>query len=290
MIHKTVSTLSLATLLVASSPAAADVTKAQCVDANTSAQSLRRDGKFAEARALLLVCGDAQCPALVREDCTRQLDALAEVQPTVVFDARNPDGTDLSAVRVSVDGRPVAEKLDGTPVPVDRGEHRFTFQSDGQQPVTVTLVIKEAEKQRRVTVTVGVAKAAGDAGTGPTDGGDPHPPPASSTQKTLGLVGGGVGVVGLGVGTVFGILAASKWSSSRSACSTADGCSSYSQAISDHGAAVTDGTLSTVGLVAGTALLAAGVALYFTAPSTKSDATPSVGVGLGTLTVHGSFQ
>lgn len=292
MTHKTLGTLSMAAVLAATSqPAAADVTRAQCVDANTNAQSLRREGKFTEARAMLAICGDPQCPALVRADCTRQLDALAELQPTVVFDAKDPHGSDLSAVRVTVDGRPVAERLDGTPLPVDRGEHHFTFETDGVKPVTLTLVVKEAEKERRVTVTIG-AHETPDAGATDTGGPPPPPPPPSSSsgQRTLGLVTGGAGVLGLGVGTIFGILAASKWSASKSACSTEGDCSSYSQAESDHTAAVTNGTASTVSFVVGGALLAAGAVLYLTAPSPNKDSAATVGLGPGTLTIGGTFR
>jgi hypothetical protein len=295
MNNKPISTWSLFALVVAAAaPARADVTKAQCVDANTNAQSLRREGKFSEARAMLTICGDPQCPTLVRDDCTRQLDALSQVQPTVVFDAKDPKGTDLSSVRVGVDGRRVAEKLDGTPLPVDRGEHQFSFETDGRRPVTLTLVIKEGEKERRVTVTlVDTSGAAAGGGGGGGDGGSqPHPPPpAPSTQKTLGLVAGGAGVVGLGVGTIFGIVAASKWSATRSDCSYGATCPSYGEAVSDHSATVNAATLSTIGFVAGGALLAAGVALYFTAPHMpKADSAPAVGLGPGTLTIQGHFQ
>jgi hypothetical protein len=253
------------------------VTKAQCVDADTNAQSLRRDGKFAEARAMLAVCGDSQCPALVRDDCTRQLDALAQEQPTIVFDAKDPGGTDLSAVRVSVDGRQVTEKLDGTPLSVDRGQHAFTFVTDGHPPVILTLVIKDAEKERRVTVTVG-------------DVIEQHKPQRhdSGAQRTLGLVVGGAGAIALGVGTIFGALAASSWSSTKSDCGGAGSCPSYSQAIANHNATVSDATISTIGFIAGAALLGTGAALFFTAPH-SADTTAAVGIGPGTVVFAGRF-
>jgi hypothetical protein len=290
--------LSIAASVVATSPqAVADVTKAQCVDANTAAQSLRREGKFAEARAILAVCNDPQCPALVRDDCTRQLDALAEVQPTVVFDAKDASGADLSSVRVSIDGRTVVEKLDGAPVPVDRGEHHFTFETDGRSSVTITLVIKEGEKQRRVSVTVGAGSAA-DAG--PTEGRERTQTPTSdagitptrpsSAQSTLGILAAGAGIVGVAVGAVFGAVAASNWTATKSDCAAGVACRSYSRATADYNATVTDGTVSTVGLVGGAALVALGVALWATAPSKSSDAAPRVGLGPAAVTVEGHFR
>lgn len=267
----------VAAVLGSSTRGYADVTKAQCVDADTNAQSLRRDGKFTEARATLAVCSDSQCPALVRDDCTRQLDALAQEQPTVVFDAKDPGGTDLTAVRVSVDGRQVTEKLDGTPLSVDRGEHAFTFVTDGHPPVILTLVIKDAEKQRRVTVTVG-------------EGVEQHKPQPrdSGAQRTVGLVVGGAGAIALGVGTIFGALAASSWSSTKSDCDGAGNCPSYSRAIANHNATVSDATISTIGFIAGAALLGTGAALFFTAPH-SADTSAAVGIGPGTVVFAGRF-
>jgi hypothetical protein len=271
-----------ATLALQPSAALAEVTKAQCVDADTNAQSFRRDGRFTEARQALTVCSDPQCPALVRDDCTRQLDALTRDQPTVVFDAKDGSGVDVSAVRVTLDGKPVAERLDGTPLPVDRGEHVFTFVTDGKPAVTLTLVVKDAEKDRRVTVTIGEVKRPAEAAEAPKPRGE------TGTQRTLGLVAGGASVVALGVGTVFGILAASKWSAAKSACGGAGNCPSYSQAAGDHDAAASDGTISTVGVLAGAALLATGAALFFTAPHSTEAAT-TVGVGPGSAVLMGRF-
>jgi hypothetical protein len=103
-------------------------------------------------------------------------------------------------------------------------------------------------------------------------------------------VAGGAGALGLGIGTIFGILAASKWSATRNDCAGPDSCPSYTQAVADHGTTVSDGTIATIALLAGGGLLATGAALFFTAPSTSADRAPTVGLGLGTLTVRGHFE
>ncbi|HEY3817638.1 MAG TPA: hypothetical protein VGL81_10725 [Polyangiaceae bacterium] len=272
----------LAGLALSSRVAAADVTKAQCIDADTNAQSLRRAGKLAEARATLAVCGDAQCPALVRDDCTRQLDAIAQVQPTIVFDAKDPVGADLSAVRVTVDGAPLAERLDGTALPVDPGAHSFVFEVSGQPAVTVSLVVKEGETGRRERVTVGRPAPKPDRGD------EGRASPESGLRRTLGLTAAALGAAGLGAGVVFGVLAASKWSATKADCSEGD-CPSYSQAVTDRGATVTDGTIATVSLLVGGALLAGGAALFFTSGPVTGVA-PTVGPGTATLSVVGHFQ
>jgi serine/threonine-protein kinase len=320
VVHRRLFELSFAAIVLATAPrAVADVTKEQCVEADTNAQTLRREGKFVEARKTLAVCSAEQCPPLVRDDCTRQIEALEELQPTVVFDAKDPAGADLSSVRVSVDGRPVVEKIDGAPIAVDRGEHHFTFETAGRPSVTVTLIIKEAEKERRVSVIVGTETAA-DAGARTThaaarpseagmarpseagmaraseagmarasEAGTPRASPASP-QKTLGVVVGGAGIVGLAVGAAFGALAAWKWSATKSDCVAGGTCRSYSQAAVDYDATVTDGTVSTVGLAAGAALIVLGVTLWASAPSRTSDVAPTVGLGPGAVTIQGRFR
>ncbi len=73
--------------LASPAPAAADVTKKACIEANTLAQASRRDGKFAAARAQLATCGDPSCPGIVRDDCAQRLDDLERIQPTLIFSA-----------------------------------------------------------------------------------------------------------------------------------------------------------------------------------------------------------
>src|SRR5258708_38899523 len=74
----------------------------RCLGANTTAQSLRRDGKFGAARTHLAMCVDASCPALVRDDCNQRLDELDRAQPTIVFDARDSPGQDAAEVAVEI--------------------------------------------------------------------------------------------------------------------------------------------------------------------------------------------
>src|SRR5437868_1388042 len=129
----------------------------RCVGANTTAQSLRRDGKFGAARAELASCVDVSCPALVRDDCSQRLDELNRAQPTIVFDAKDDQGHDLTEVTVEIDGRPVAQRLDGIAVGVDPGEHTFTFEAKGLPKATRKFVLHEGEKTRREPILLGVA-------------------------------------------------------------------------------------------------------------------------------------
>ena len=275
----------VAALVLVARPAGADVTKAQCVDANTDAQSLRRAGKFAEARAMLALCGDPQCPGLVRDDCTRQTDELNLAQPTMVFDARAGTGADLSIVRVTVDGRLLTEKLDGAPLAVDPGEHTFTFEVSGQAPVTQRFVVKEAERGRRERIVVGAPVV--EDRPKPESKSPPERSGSGSVQSTLGIVGMGLGGAALSIGTIFGVLAASAWGATKNECGSPQVCPSYSQAVQGHGRAVTDGTVSTASLLGGGLMLGGGALLFFTAHATT--VTPDVGPNAASLMLRGRF-
>ncbi|HXX69275.1 MAG TPA: hypothetical protein VEK07_18970 [Polyangiaceae bacterium] len=296
--------------------ASADPTKDQCVDADTKAQSLRRSGHLAEAREQLRTCVAQACPGLVRDDCAQRLDELEHVQPTIVFDAQDSAGHDLAAVTVRIDSQRWLDHLDGTAVPVDPGAHAFRFEAQGQAPVEEQLVIREGEKARRERIQFGAAGAAPAAPGGtvetPSPGASPTgeaiaPPQINAvssssssggqTQRTIGLVAGGTGIASLVVGSIFGALAASRWSSAKSACPPPS-CSaqSHDQAESDKSSASTSATVSTVGFIAGGVLVAGGLALYLTAPpgSTASPrglrVAPFLSAGSGGVLLEGGFR
>jgi hypothetical protein len=289
-------------LSVASAPAAAQMTKDQCVDANGQGQHLRADGKLAEAREQLRTCANPACPVIVRSDCTKRLDDLENAQPTIAFEVKDASGADMIAVKVTVDGKPLADRLDGSALAVDPGEHVFRFEIEGQPPVTRTLVLTEGVKGRRERVVAGPATpvATPPAGLPAT----PSAPESASTSdggglgtgRLLGLIAGGVGVAGLAVGGIFGALTLSEKSQQESACGSPCSSSSHTQALGDHSTGMTDATISTVGFIAGGALVVGGAVLFFTArPSSPSQPTtgvlvlPGVAPGGGGVMLRGEF-
>jgi hypothetical protein len=287
---------------LASTPARADITKDQCVDANSRGQELRRTGKLSAAREQFRACAVEACPDMVRTDCTKRLDELTQAQPTIAFVVKDASGADVIAVKVTVDGRPLADGLTGTALPVDPGQHVFAFQAAGQATATRTLVITEGEKGRREVVALiaappGPAQAPATAGQPDSSGTEATPGDGGvGTQKILGLVAGGVGVAGVAVGSIFGVMTLSLASAQKSDCASATSCSSHAQALNDRSSGMTDGTISTVAFIAGGALLVGGAVLFFTAgapPGQPATAgllfVPSVGPGGGGMTLRGAF-
>lgn len=297
-------------LVLAPVQAVADLTKDQCIDANTQAQTLRRDGKLAAARAELQKCGDPSCPAMLRDDCSRRTDELEKSQPTVLFDAKDGVGHDLVAVKVTIDGQPFADRLEGKSLKVDPGPHVFSFAAEGQPPLTQTFVIKEGEKERRERIVFGSPPTSTAVPAPvPAPGGAPIPgtalpstPPDSSvgggvsSRKIVGLSIAGAGVAGIAVGSVFGLLTASAANQQKTDCASPTSCAHVGQATTDHSTAQTDGAISTIAFIAGGALLVGGAVLFFTGSrSSESPATsglvvaPGVGPGGGGVLLRGTF-
>jgi hypothetical protein len=251
---------------------AADPSVSDCLMAAETSLKLRAEHKLRLTRTQLLVCSAASCPAEVRQECNRRIDEVNAASPTIVLAVKDRAGSDLSAVRVSVDGQVVAEHLDGSALSIDPGPHEFTFEASGAPTLTETIILHEGEKDRRETVAlaVGAAPQPSTAGPGSSSGaaGESATSGAGKAQRIVGLVAGGVGVVGLGLGAVFGVLASSSWKTAQSECPDHTGCSP--QAMNDRSHAVTDATASTVGFIAGGALLAGGLTLFLTAPKGDS--------------------
>lgn len=265
-----------------SAPAAAEITKSQCVDANTYGQTLRREGKLGAAKGQFQICNDAKCPDIVRTDCTQRLDEIEAATPTILFDVKKADGSDVVDVKVSMDGKVVAEKMDGKPLTADPGSHEFSFEIPGEKALIRTFVLKEGEKTRRERILlVGPEPPPGEKKPEPTP---PPPPPVKSDDNTGNLmrIGGiglaAAGVVGIGVGTFFGLKAASKWSDQQDNCKSVTDCRNHPQAVSDHDGATKYGGFSTIGFIVGGVLLAGGAVLFILAPKNDAAAAPKTGL------------
>lgn len=247
--------LAITSLLARS--AFAEPTVKQCLESNERSIQLRSDHKLRDARAELVQCATAACPADVRGECERRLNVVVGETPTVVLSAKDRRGNDLVDVRVLVDGALVTQKLDGTPLELDPGPHVFRFEATAQPAAEKQVVVREGEKDRAIRVTIGNPEPATTA-----------VPRRDPTLRTAGVALASVGLAGIVVGSVFGGLASAAWSRSQDKCSS-KGCSDPSGAITDHDTAITFATVSTISFVAGGVALAGGAAMFFFAPVVK---------------------
>jgi hypothetical protein len=288
----------LLTLSLLPRNASAKPSKDQCVDSDTQAQDLRRDGKLLSARDALRVCTDPACPRLVREDCTQRLDELTRAVPSLIFTAKDGAGRDLSAVSVTVDGKSLVDHLDGSALDIDPGQHTFSFEAAGLPPATLELLIREGERGRHAEIQLGPAAETplparagepnADAATKDgASGAKPDASPSGGAQRAIAWTALGLGTAGVVVGTVFGLKSKSKHDDAKACSATCPDEPSYN-ANQD---ALKFGNISTVAFIVGALGLASGVTLWLTAKPghASSSAAPSVGVGLGSLQLRGSF-
>jgi len=179
------------------------VTKEQCISTNEEGQDLRRAGRLRSAMDRFTYCSAPACPAVLRADCTARLQDLQRAMPTVLLEVRDARGNIVSAVTVTMDDAPFAERLDGTSLPVDPGTHRFVFKTAGADAVSKELTIREGEKNRRETITLpmpaGTAEREGDASVVAPPPGSPPATPATAAYVAFAIAG--VGAVTGGVFT-----------------------------------------------------------------------------------------
>lgn len=247
--------------LTGAAPARAD--DAWCIAASEQGLALRRAGKLHEALAQLAACAAPSCPDEVKTECANRIADVKAAMPTLILAATDGAGNDLRDVKVSLDGAVLVSSLDGRPVAVDPGSHALRFEQTGQPPVEKTLVLREGEKDRRESVVIGPPPPPPPVATAAA----PEAPPQPSwwtTQRTLAVVGAGLGVAGLAVGGVFGAFALSDKNQEHDNCSSS-GCPNQPQAKADYDTGNQNATVSTVAFIAGGAFLAAGAVLFFTA-------------------------
>jgi len=212
--------------------------KSACLASYEAAQRLRLQKKLGAAHAELLVCSGSDCPAVLRRDCAGWLGEVDAALPSIVV-AAEADGRDVADVRVLVDGESVAETLDGTAISVDPGRHELRFEREGRAPVTQSLLIREGEKNRSVSV----------------DFGSEAPPPRDehSLIPVYGLTA--LGVIGLGSFTFFGLRSHAKKQDLES-------CKGHCP-VDDVDAVKRDQIVADVSLGLGLVALGAAAYLYF---------------------------
>jgi hypothetical protein len=183
------------------------------------------------------------------------------------------------------DGAPIDRAAWESAIPVDPGQHTLTAEAAGHTSWSAT--INAVEPGKTVTVEVPAlaevphpevkAPVADAASTGSAEAPASAPAPGK-TQRVIGIVVGGSGVVAMGVSGVIAIMAKSQYD-------TATGESGPAR----HNDSVDAGNLADVAsvvLVAGAVATAAGAVLWLTAPR----APVAVGTNGTGVFLAGSFQ
>jgi hypothetical protein len=258
--------------LLASAPARAGDDQ-QCKDAAREGQELRDGGRLREARDRFVLCARDVCPSFVVKFCVPWLTEIEARIPTLVVHARDKVGRDVVAVRVSVDGRVVADRLEGTPIRVDPGAHRLRFEVAAGEVVEEQVLVVEGAHDRKVDVSfTSRLDAAGRSLPEPATPIPSRPVPAG--VWVLGAIGAG-GLI------AFGVLEGVGWSAYTK---LRDGCAktaSCDRADVDRARFEFVGAAVSLG-VGGAALIGAGT-IFFLRPTVRSPAVTVAPVSGGAL-------
>ena len=265
----------LAVILLAVRPGLATTAedKRACISASEKAQQLRADSKLMASREQLLSCARDACPSVIRKDCARWLAEVDDALPTIVLGAKDSEGHDVTDVRVTVDKQVFAEKLEGKSQSLDPGSHELKFERAGEDPIVETVLVREGEKNRTVSVTFAHDKPLPKAG--PAD----RPKVVSPAAWVL----GGVGVAAFVSFAYFGLSARSRAADLRATCAPA--C-----AEDDVSSVRTKLLVADVSLAV--SVISFGVATYlFLTPKSPSETTVSFSAlpGGGSLQLAGRF-
>jgi hypothetical protein len=221
---------------------------------------------------------------------------LDQSSATVVINARDDKGRDLSDVAVTVDGDPLVDKLDGKPVAIDPGAHALRFSAAGFASIEEDVVIHAAEKNRPLHVQFGGPSVQSGAaivapvrrlGTAPS----PKPEGPASGSGAGGVpvgtwIFGGLAVAALGSEAYFGVSGLSQRSSDLAPGGCAPHCSPSEKSEIETKFVIADVSL-------GVAVVSAGLAAFFlfkgssakpsTPPPVTLDFSPIPGGGAARL-------
>jgi hypothetical protein len=209
----------------------------------------------------------------------RHADALALKLARLTVSVQEP----VEGMQVRRDGVLVDRAEWGAPIPIDTGSHAIDASAPGHK--AWALRVEVTQDGSSATVTVPVLEAAPveapppSSATAPPAGlSSPAVSPASpsadtgapngGSQRTVGLVLAGLGVVGLGVATGFAVSAKSKYNDSLVNCQQPPGNRDLcdAQGVTQRNDARTRGDVATVLFGVGTAALVGGAVLWLSAP------------------------
>jgi hypothetical protein len=198
-----------------------------------------------------------------REEVARARARALEVKVPRLF-IEVPAANRVPGLQIQRDGVLLGEPQWQTPIPLDPGEHAIVASVPNGRTWNTTINLQRDS----VTMKVVIPSLAGPiARTSLSLDPAPLPPEESrsdgKTQRLIGVVVGGAGLVGIGVGTFFGFQSMARHDDAVSLCK-GDVCTSHGTEL--RAQAITAGDVATIALIAGGVAVAGGAVLYLTAP------------------------
>jgi serine/threonine-protein kinase len=255
-----------------------------CYERSTPTRTASAWGAFRQAEAMSRQRGDADRQA----EAARRAEPIEPVLSKVVLSVA--PGGKLPGLEVKWDGNAIGAGRIGSAFPVDSGEHTIEAGAPDHKSWTGKVVVKINGGTTKVEIP---ALALGASNAVP---GTMAPEvPFWSTQRTLGLGAGVVGLAGVVVGSIYGVKAGNKNAESLPHCQPTNSNLCDAQGVAFGEDAIVAGNTSTVAFLVGGAALLGGTILFFTARSgpVKSAITwqhfevqPMVGPSFGGISLH----
>ncbi len=212
-----------------------------------------------------------------REKVARDRAAALEKKiPKLTISVASTDAS--PGIEVKRDGVLVGRAQWGAPLPCDPGEHVVVAQAAGKKSFEKRIQLAAGttgaiEIPALENADVAQTSANTTPATAAVDG-SVDVAHAGSSQRTIGLVVAGAGVVGLGVGGILGLAAKSRFNEAATLCDDS-GCTQ--DGVEIRHSAVSRGNVATIVFGIGAAGLIAGGVIWATSP--KGEARVSVGPG-----------
>lgn len=214
-----------------------------------------------------------------------------------------PEAAKIPGVVVKRGTQRLEPSLYGVPLPVDPAEYRVEVTAPGYE-VWSTQVKVDAGGNASVRVPALVEAPAGSAppaplaaptadpaATAPVTATEPAAAAGLTTQQTLGLVVGGVGLVGLGLGSYFGVRAIAKNSDAEQHCPRGALCDDQQGEDLTH-SAQRAASASNIAFAVGGGLVALGAVVYFTGGRKSAEhvaLVPALAPGVAAGSIVGRF-
>ena len=239
------------------------------------AECYEKQGKFASAwatfkEALVIAQRDGRAERV--KYATKHLAIVEPLVSKITIEV--PSETNEPGLSVWLDGAPLGDAAWGVGMPVDPGAHQVTASAPNKQTYEQTLQVNNGSAALKIPKLDRDpnARAAGpvidrDVAKKPVP---EEAPKSGNSQRTVGVVIGGAGIVALGVGSYFGLHAMSKWGERKDGC--ASGCTRAAKSAGDDAGSAA--LISDIGF--GVGIIAAGVGTYLVL-SAKPSSDPTSG-------------
>jgi tetratricopeptide (TPR) repeat protein len=187
------------------------------------------------------------------------------------LEIRVPSARSIEGLELLVGGSLIPSASWNVPLPVDPGATKIEARAPGKKPVMLQISVTKGPSSQVVELPalVDAPRAAAKNRAARDLGREPAPP--STTQRTIGYVLGGLGLVGLGVGGYFGYRAYKQNDDSKAQCLTDDPNACTQDGVDLRRRARTSANVATIATVSGAALTVGALTVIVTAPSPNKE-------------------